>query len=143
MIYADTSFVISLVLADFNSEKATELAAEASHPIFLTDLLRLELQNGICLAVRLKGLDEKSATAASIHAATLERNGVLNEAVLDWPKVFARARGLSIAWTSRLQLRSLYIVHVASAMELGARDFWSFDKRQRELAHEVGLRINP
>lgn len=55
----------------------------------------------------------------------------------------ARAEGLSSAHTAATKARSLDIMHVACAMELGMRDFWTFDKRQRALALEVGLRVNP
>ena len=60
----------------------------------------------------------------------------------DWEKVFQRSVGFSRAHTSSIRIRSFDILHVAAAVELGATEFWSFDKRQRSLAREVGLRVN-
>jgi hypothetical protein len=37
----------------------------------------------------------------------------------------------------------LDILHVATAMVLGVRDFASFDGRQRQLAKRAGLRVLP
>jgi predicted nucleic acid-binding protein len=42
-----------------------------------------------------------------------------------------------------VRTRSFDILHVAAALELGATKFWSFDDRQKRLAEEVGLRVNP
>jgi predicted nucleic acid-binding protein len=39
-----------------------------------------------------------------------------------------------------LGLRTLYTLHVASALELKAERFWSFDERQKKLARAVGLK---
>lgn len=60
----------------------------------------------------------------------------------DWNKVFLRSIGFSKAHTSVIRTRSFDILHVAAALELGAEEFWSFDKRQRNLAATVGLRVN-
>ena len=61
----------------------------------------------------------------------------------DWLRVFQRSIGFSRAHTSSIRTRSFDILHVAAAVELGATEFWSFDKRQWTLAREVGLRVNP
>ena len=142
MIYADTSFLVSLILSDPNSAMASDMAARASEPIVFNDLLRLEVQNTIRLGISHGGLEEDSASVAADRAKSLEAKGIWKAVELDWSKVFARSRGLSMAWTSPLKLRSLDIIHVASAMELGVRDFWSFDNRQRSLAGEFGMRVN-
>jgi predicted nucleic acid-binding protein len=41
---------------------------------------------------------------------------------------------------SRLGARTLDSLHVASAIELGADRFWTFDNRQSELAEAEGLK---
>jgi predicted nucleic acid-binding protein len=41
---------------------------------------------------------------------------------------------------ARLGLRTLDTLHVASALELKAERFWTFDERQMRLARTVGLK---
>jgi len=41
---------------------------------------------------------------------------------------------------ARLGLRTLDTLHVASALELKAERFWTFDERQKRLARAVGLK---
>jgi predicted nucleic acid-binding protein len=40
----------------------------------------------------------------------------------------------------RLGLGTLDTLHIASALELGAERFWTFDERQAKLARAVGLK---
>jgi hypothetical protein len=42
---------------------------------------------------------------------------------------------------ARLGVRTLPSLHVASALELNAEQFWTFDDRQKKLAQAAGLRI--
>jgi predicted nucleic acid-binding protein len=39
----------------------------------------------------------------------------------------------------QIPMRTLDTLHVACALELGAREFWTFDERQKRLAKTVGL----
>ena len=41
---------------------------------------------------------------------------------------------------AKLGLRTLDTLHVASALELKAERFWTFDERQKKLAQAVGLK---
>ncbi|MBI4625293.1 MAG: PIN domain-containing protein [Verrucomicrobia bacterium] len=53
------------------------------------------------------------------------------------------AESLSKAHTVQLNVRTLDLLHVAAARLLGAREFWTFDRRQRALAHAAGLKVGP
>jgi predicted nucleic acid-binding protein len=39
--------------------------------------------------------------------------------------------------------RTADLLHVAAALELGASDFFSFDRQQRKMAEAAGLKLNP
>ena len=52
----------------------------------------------------------------------------------------ARAGELSREFSRTLGTRSLDVLRVASAIELGFRYFLTFDSRQQNLARAVGLR---
>lgn len=51
-----------------------------------------------------------------------------------------RTAELSRTHTAKLGTRALDVLHVASALELGARTFVSYDTRQAALAKAVGLK---
>ena len=53
---------------------------------------------------------------------------------------FERCVQLTQQHASRVALRTLDTLHVASALELGAERFWTFDERQAKLARAVGLK---
>ena len=47
---------------------------------------------------------------------------------------------LARRYAAKLGLRTLDTLHVASALELKAERFWTFDDRQKKLARAVGLK---
>ena len=58
-------------------------------------------------------------------------------------EVHQKARQLSDRHTPVLGTRSHGLLHVAEALFLGAREFFSFDDRQRKAAAQAGLRVKP
>lgn len=142
-VYADTSVLISLILDDANSDAATGLIRNFRKSLVWTDFLKLELFNAIRVRVAENRLSEANAEVGRRLAEELTASRKWDRTDPDWSRVLARANGLSVAHAAATKARSLHIVHVACAMELGVQDFWSFDKRQRALAAEIGLRVNP
>lgn len=143
MVYADTSALISLILEDANSAAATALVRDFRESMLWTDFLKLELFNAIRVRVAENRLSEANADAGRRLAEKLVASRKWDRQEPDWSRVLARAHGLSAAHAATTKARSLDIIHVACAMELGVTKFWTFDKRQRALAAEVGLRVNP
>jgi predicted nucleic acid-binding protein len=143
MIYADTSVLAAMVTHDEFSLRTKALLAGVRSPLVLTDLLRLEVGNAVRLAVGGGRLDERHGQLAVNKIEALIGSGGWVEVAVDWERVFGRAKGLSVAHSSSLGARSLDILHVACAMDLGVGKFWSFDRRQRTLAERVGLNVNP
>ena len=143
MIYADTSVLSSLVVNDSNRSRSLELVSRARRPFAFSELHRLEVENSIALCVASRRMTEREASLSHQKVAGLVKGGKWAEVDFRWEQVFARAFGLSRAHTSRISSRSLDILHVACAMDLGLREFWSFDVKQRRLAELVGLKVNP
>lgn len=143
MIYVESSVLTSLVMRDSNSGNAIELTASQNAPYFCNSLLKLEICNAIRLNVATGAMDEVAAAKCERQVESLQRSGKWKMVEPDWMRVFQRSIGFSRAHTSSIRTRSFDILHVAAAVELGATEFWSFDKRQRSLAREVGLRVNP
>jgi predicted nucleic acid-binding protein len=62
-------------------------------------------------------------------------------AEIPWRAVLRRAADLSRQHSGTLGTRTLDVIHVASALELGAKIFVTFDHRQQGLARATGLKI--
>lgn len=104
----------------------------------LTPLGELELTNAIALRLfRRELLSSKvKATQGLVRRDLTE--GVLQLKSLT-AGVFDRAKRMSLRWTPQLGTRTLDILHVASALELGADTFYTFDHHQEKLAKAEGL----
>lgn len=142
MIYLDASFSVSLYSADVNSDAALSILPALQENLILTNMAELETANGIALRVFRKAISSEEADA-SLQAFEKDlSNGVfLRLGIKD--SAYERARRLSQSATARLGIRTVDLLHVAAALELGATGFFSFDLRQRSLAEEAGLILNP
>ena len=67
--------------------------------------------------------------------------GVSEVVPVDWAGVLSLAEMLSAKHTERGGHRFADILHVATALQLGAATFWTFDANQRELAEAEGLEV--
>jgi predicted nucleic acid-binding protein len=87
---------------------------------------------------------EMSALEARRAQAELERD--LGSGL--WPKVnlpesvWETCAELARRHGPRLGVRTLESLHVAAALELGAKTFWTFDERQAKLAAVTGLQTS-
>ncbi len=67
------------------------------------------------------------------------KNGLWMEVALP-ESIFDVCAQLARRYTAKLGLRTLDTLHIASALELKAERFWTFDQRQKKLARAVGLK---
>lgn len=102
---------------------------------------RLEIINGICLAAFRGAI---SAEASSDALASFDEDCAESRyfpADVLWRATLRRAVEISRRHTPTLGCRSLDVLHVATAVELGLRDFVTFDRRQQRLARATGLKL--
>jgi predicted nucleic acid-binding protein len=139
MVYADTSFLFSLVLHDVNTVGA--VAYLRRHPVSLglTSWQRCELNNAVRLSVWRGNCSEPVAKSALEKVEADLKAGNLEEMPLAWPVVLAIADALGERHTSALGVRTLDLLHVAAAVSLKAKAFLTFDGRQLALARAAGL----
>jgi predicted nucleic acid-binding protein len=138
--YADTSLLASLYLNDARVAESVALLRTFSIPV--TVLGRIELFNALQLAVFRRQI---LATEAAALRATIEQDlasGVLRMTPLP-AHVFERAEALVASHSAVLGARSLDVLHVATAVELGAGVFLTYDQRQAALARAAGLKVRP
>src|SRR5207302_11395481 len=116
--------------------------AESELPVFLTSLGELELTNAIALRAFRKELTRSQVK----QALTLFHRDISSGVYFLKPlasTVFDRALQLVRKRTVKLGTRTLDVLHVASALDLHIRAFYTFDRRQTGLAKAVGLRVLP
>jgi predicted nucleic acid-binding protein len=140
-VYADTSFLVSLYSPDANSRRAAVRIARLRGVVTLTPLGELELMNALELRVF-----RKEATAAEIKRAESQLREHIESGVFELEAVpatiYERAKHVSQKRTSSIGLRTLDILHVASALLLHVEEFWTFDQRQAKAARIEGLRTS-
>jgi predicted nucleic acid-binding protein len=142
--YADTSFLYSLYVQQAHSSAAAaHMASIGEEPLPITSLNRFELCNAIRLSVFRKLFDRRTAAADLKIIEQDIATGVLALTPCDWASVHAKAERLSSKRTSKAGHRTMDLLHVASALTLGASDFLTFDQNQARLASFSGLTVKP
>ena len=141
--YADTGFLASLFLLKGTTAVAEKCMAGLNAPLPLIPLAILELRNTFNLAVARKRITFVDRDALWRQFEAQIRGGLFVETSLSAADLHARARELSDRHTPKLATRSLDLLHVAAAKLLNAREFYSFDERQRKTAAIEGLKVRP
>jgi predicted nucleic acid-binding protein len=140
-VYADTSLLVSLYLADANTPAALAAVSKAARPLILTTWQEFEMENALQLRLfRRESSGVDLAGAAERLEADLAAGAVI-AVTLPMPPVLALARRLTAAHSATLGTRAFDVVHVAAALHLEAHAFLTFDARQLALARAAGLRV--
>ncbi len=139
-MYADTSFFVSLYLPDRHSNEARKQMEE--HPrIWLTPLHRAEWAHAVSQHLFQRKISPREAQQVRESFELDRKLGVWMEAGLP-EMAFETCTELARRHVARLGVRTLDSLHVASAAELKAESFWTFNVRQEQLAKAVGLKIS-
>jgi predicted nucleic acid-binding protein len=147
MTYPDTSFLCALYVAQVTSARALSFMQSQPTALISTSLLLYEFRQSVQFQVF---RNSKNATqgypaiAAQAALSTLQANisaGVFRQGQVDWADVHKIAERLAFARTAKGGHRSFDVLHVASAIHLGATEFLTFDGNQKKLAVAEGLRV--
>jgi predicted nucleic acid-binding protein len=141
--YPDASFLISLYVRRPQTVVASSHVATMNEPIYVATLLRFEVAQAIRRAAFQNAISHQLAIAALAAFEVDIDNGVIVIPSVPWEAVHQEAERLSNAYTLRDGHRSFDILHVATALTLKAREFLSFDAKQRALATAEGLKVKP
>jgi predicted nucleic acid-binding protein len=137
-VYADSSFFVSLYLPDRHFTQARRLAAQHAR-VWLTPLHRAELANAVAQQLFMKKISAGEAQKVYTQFQRDRESRCWLE--VNVPEMaFERCVRLAQQYIARLGSGTLDTLHVASALELGAERFWTFDDRQAKLARAVGLK---
>jgi predicted nucleic acid-binding protein len=136
-VYADSSFLVSPYVQD--SHKGDFLRRVSTRPsIWFTPFHKAEVAHGIYLHVFYKKLSTGAAARAWNEFQQDCAAGVWTPISLPG-RTWDVSVDLAKQYGSSLGVRTLDSLHVASALELKAERFWTFDDRQLRLAEAVGL----
>lgn len=137
-VYADTSLFVSLYLNDSHTAEAKLLVAEYGNPA-LTIFHVAEWAHSVEQHVFRKKITLLEARKLEASFEKDRRTGLWQE--VEMPQnALPTCTTLARKHVARLGTRTLDSLHVACALELGARLFLTFDKRQLSLARAAGLK---
>jgi predicted nucleic acid-binding protein len=139
-VYADSSLFVALYLPESHSGEALRRIDERKR-IWLTPLHRVEWGHAIAQHVFRRMVSEKEAARVYSAFETNRKSGIVVEASIP-EGTYERAVELAREYGSGMAIRTLDTLHVACALELGAREFWTFDERQAKLAKATGLTVS-
>ena len=139
-VYADSSFYVSIYLEDSHSKAAIQLLSRRMR-VWLTPFHNAELTHAIAQQVFQRRLSQDNADRAYRNFELDQDAGVWQYA--GFPEAaFQAAVSLARAHVAKLGTRTLDSLHVAAALELKAKQFWTFDERQAKLAKAAGLKVS-
>ncbi|WP_395753750.1 type II toxin-antitoxin system VapC family toxin [Prosthecobacter sp.] len=139
MRYFDTGVLLKLYLPEPRAAEAVAHVNASGNRPPITPLHELEMRS----ALRQKaGRGEITLSECETLIAQLKADldgNVHERARVVWSDVFATAESLSALHSVSTLCRSLDMLHVALARELGATEFCTFDHRQSLMASAAGL----
>lgn len=147
MIYPDTSFLCALYIAQSHSVRAIQSASRLTEPLLGTSLLFFEFRQSVQFQAfrftrdRSQGYPPAAAKAAMAALQSDVAAGLFRVMPVDWPAVHRTAERLALQHTIKGGHRSFDILHIATALELGASGFLTFDANQKRLAASEGLQV--
>jgi predicted nucleic acid-binding protein len=147
--FPDTSFLCALYVRQDNSPSAAAHFKSMPEALHVSGLLLYEFRQSVRFQIWLHSRDKQKGypqTIAEAALAKLQANmaaGALVVASVDWADVHRIAERLSARHTGANGHRAFDVLHVATALHLGAREFLTFDVNQRKLAAAEKLKAKP
>jgi predicted nucleic acid-binding protein len=140
MLYLDTSALLKLYIRESGSEAVQALVAAQDLPLPVWEIQEAELVNALRLKAFWKEITPEQAEQQIGRFEDRQRRGLYVFPEIHRSDLKRTSRRLSEE-TPRLGCRTMDVLHVACAVEIGATGFISFDERQRTLAGLAGLRV--
>lgn len=147
IIYSDTSFLCALYVPQNTSNRAIAYASGLREPLVSTSLLFFEFRQSMQFQVFRHAKDRNQGYPLEIAQAALSAHqsdvkaGLYRHAAVDWADVHQIAERLAFQHTATGGHRSFDILHIATALHLGAEEFLTFDANQKKLAEAEGLGV--
>ncbi len=147
--FPDTSFLCALYVQQDNSPMAAAHFKAMHEVLHVSSLLLYEFRQSVRFQVWLHLQDPRKGypqTTAEAALARLQANmdaAAIAVAPADWADIHRLAETISERHTTSGGHRAFDVLHVATALHLGAREFLTFDANQRKLAAAQKLKVRP
>jgi predicted nucleic acid-binding protein len=147
--FPDTSFLCAFYRRQDNSPRAAAYFKAMPEALHVSGLLLYEFRQSVRFQVwlhardRSKGYAQADCDRALADLQTDLDSGAVVPISAEWPDVHRLAETISKRHTTAGGHRSLDILHVATALHLGAREFLTFNVNQRKLAAREKLKVKP
>lgn len=145
--FPETSFLCALYRKQEQTSQAIDLREKIPDPLPVSPLVLFEFRQSVRFQMRLHQNSRKLGFGAREGQAMLRdlqsdlSSGIVSVLPADWAGVFALAEMLSAKHTEHGGHRFADILHVATALQIGATTFLSFDANQSALAEAEGLAL--
>ncbi len=145
--FPETSFLCALFRKQEQTPRAINLRESIPDPLPVSALVLFEFRQSVRLQVRLHrdnpnlGFGPREGQAMLRDLQSDLSSGVLSVLPADWAGVFSIAEMLSAKHTEMGGHRFADILHVATALQVGAATFLTFDANQRTLAEAERLTV--
>ena len=146
-LYPDTSFLCASYREQENSDRADAFNDKLQGALPVSSFLLLEFRQSVRLQARLFENDRTKGFSKTVGMAMLRAlqsdlaDGVLEMVAPDWADVHRIAEVLSGKYTESGGHRLADILHIATAIHLGAALFLTFDANQKKLAQAEGMEV--
>jgi predicted nucleic acid-binding protein len=140
-VCCDTSFLVSLYKEEPRSSEAKATLANEQRRLQISELIFYEFSNAIRFAACRRFIQKELALTIIRDLEVDLARKRLAIAPLSLPATLAEAKRLSATHTLTGGHRSMDILHVATALQLKASLFLTFDENQRTLARAEGLQV--
>ena len=143
--YPDTSFLCALYRTQDNSERALAFRETMTEPLHITRLLQWEFRQSVRFQAFRHGKNHKDGYPLYEAERMIDKLtehlglGLVKMVHCDVTNILAIGERISKTRTFAGGHRSFDILHIATAIELEAKAFLSFDANQIELATAEGL----
>lgn len=146
-VFPDTTFLCSVYREQLHSARADSILNNLRDPLPISSFLALEFRQSVRLQAHLftrdrtKGFSENEGRQMLRDFQTDLKTSVLEIVPADWADVHRIGEELSSKHTRAEGHRLADLLHVATALHLGAEKFLTFDLRQADLAKAEGLAV--
>jgi predicted nucleic acid-binding protein len=141
VICADTSFLFSFYGNDAHTPRAVAWMRSQRSALTITSLNEYELGNALRLSEFRKVIEPGEAARFLAEFEADRASGRLHLQVCNLAEVVDEGKRLSATHTIAGGHRGFDVLHVASALVVGARQFLTFDGNQKTLAEAEGLAV--
>jgi predicted nucleic acid-binding protein len=141
--YVDTGVLLKIYVLEPDSGPAAHLLESVGYAIAYSHLHELEMFNALHLKRYREEITPRQLAGSLRLIESDHAEGRLFRPNYELAKTFTRATDLAVRYSAKHATRSLDLLHVAIALELGCDQFISFDRRQRRAAQGEKLSILP